>query len=196
MRIRDTNKVELVKQKAIGLFAAGGIEGFSMNKLAKACDISVATLYIYYKDKDDLIIQIAMEEGKRMHSITLKDFDPELPFADGLRLQWKNRAKFMMEHPLSMSFFEQLRSSTYHDKVMGSITGDFKEIMGKFTKNAIERGELMKLPVEVYWSVAFAPLYSLLRFNSTGTSLGGKPFTLNDKILWQTFDLVIKALKP
>lgn len=196
MRIRDTDKVKLVKQKAIELLVSSGFEGFSMNKLAKACNISVATLYIYYKDKDDLIIQIAQEEGRRMNEIILTDFDPEQSFADGLRLQWKNRAKFMLDHPMSMSFFEQLRTSTYHAQVMGSIFGDFKETMGKFVKNARKRGELAEMPVEIYWSIAFAPLYSLLRFNAQGTSVGGMPFTLNEKILWATFDRVLVALKP
>ena len=196
MRIRDTDKVELVKQKAIELLVNSGFEGFSMNKLAKACGISVATLYIYYKDKDDLIIRIAQEEGRRMNKVILTDFDPEQPFADGLRMQWKNRAKFMMDHPLAMSFFEQLRSSTYHDKVMGSITGDIKETMSKFFKNARKRGELAEMAPEVYWSIAFAPLYSLLRFNSQGTSIGGLPFTMNEKVLWATFDRVLIALKP
>ncbi len=196
MRIRDTDKVKLVKQKAIELLVSSGFEGFSMNKLAKACNISVATLYIYYKDKDDLIIQIAQEEGRRMNETILTDFDPEQSFADGLRRQWKNRAKFMLDHPYSMSFFEQLRTSTYHAQVMGSILGDFKETMGKFVKNARKRGELAEMPTEVYWSIAFAPLYSLLRFNAQGTSVGGMPFTLNEKILWATFDRVLVALKP
>ena len=58
MRSRDSVKVDLVKQKAIELLVRSGVEGFSVNKLAKACGISVATLYIYYRDKDDLIRKV------------------------------------------------------------------------------------------------------------------------------------------
>ena len=47
MRTRDTDKEQLVKQKAIELLVNDGLDGFSMNKLAKACDIAVATLDIY-----------------------------------------------------------------------------------------------------------------------------------------------------
>ena len=83
MRIRNEEKVQLVKQKAMEMVVSDGLEGFSVNKLAKACGISVATLYIYYKDKDDLITQIANEEAERMNETVLKDFDPELPYAEG-----------------------------------------------------------------------------------------------------------------
>ena len=55
MRTRDTDKEKLVIEKAIEQIVQDGFQGFSMNKLAKACNISVATLYIYYQDKDDLI---------------------------------------------------------------------------------------------------------------------------------------------
>ncbi|MGY0036846.1 hypothetical protein [Pedobacter sp. NJ-S-72] len=48
---------------------------------------------------------------------------------------------------------------------------------------------------EVFWSIAFAPLYSLVKFNNDGQSLGGRPFKMNDKMLWQAFDFVVKALK-
>ncbi|MBS1586397.1 MAG: TetR/AcrR family transcriptional regulator [Bacteroidetes bacterium] len=195
MRTRDADKEQLVKQKAIELLVADGFEGFSINKLAKACGISVATLYIYYKDKDDLIISIAIEESKRMSEATLKNFDPDMSFEAGLRNQWKNRYKYMMDNPQSMLLFEQLRSSTYHDKVFSSITHDFKEVMEKFMKNAVARGEVMKMPLEAYWSVAYAPLYSLMRFHNQGSSIGGKAFAISDKLVWQTFELVLKALR-
>ncbi|MBA3828444.1 MAG: TetR/AcrR family transcriptional regulator [Taibaiella sp.] len=195
MRTRDADKELLVKQTAIQMLVADGFEGFSMNKLAKACNVSVATLYIYYKDKDDLIIKIAIEEGKEMNDATLRNFNADMPFAEGLRRQWENRYKYMTEHADSLQFFDQLRSSTYQEKVFDNITHNFKEVLGQFVLNAEKRGEINKMAIETYWSVAFAPLYALIRFHNQGKSMGGKPFTISNKILWETFDLVLKAFK-
>ena len=72
---------------------------------------------------------------------------------------------------------------------------DFRMVMGKFIDNAVARGEIERLPIEVYWSIAFAPLYNLFNFHVLQRSLGGKPFALTEKVIWQTFDLVIKALR-
>ncbi len=195
MRTRDVNKEQMVKEKAMELVVSHGLEGFSMNKLAKACDISVATLYIYYKDKDDLITKIVTEEAHRMNDIVLSNFDPEVSFEDGLRQQWKNRARHMLEHPKAAMFVEVLRNTSYTDTVFTAVTAAFKEKMGRFMKNARANDEIDEMPMEVYWSVAFAPLYNLVRFHNEGRSIGGKKFVLNDKILWQTFDRVLKALK-
>jgi TetR/AcrR family transcriptional repressor of multidrug resistance operon len=195
MRIRNTDKVQLVKQKAIELIVKHGLEGFSMNKLAKECSISVATLYIYYKDRDDLILKIAIEEGALMGDAMIKDFDPEMLFEQGLRKQWENRYNYMVANPIMTLFFEQLRSSSYQQIFLSSFLKDFKLVMGKFMDNVIVRGEIDVMPFEVYWSVAFAPLYNLIRFENEGQSMAGKPFKMTDEILWKTFDLVVKALK-
>jgi TetR/AcrR family transcriptional repressor of multidrug resistance operon len=195
MRTRDIDKELLVKQKAIESIVNDGLEGFSMNKLTKACNISVATLYIYYKDRDDLIIKIAQEEGLRMAEAMLKDFDADASFEDGMRVQWKNRYKHMMDNPLIGVFFDQLRSSSYHAQFMETFKKNFEVSISKFMHNALERGEINEMPLEVYWSVAYAPLYSLIRFHNEGQSISGKPFKISDEILWATFDLVIKALR-
>ncbi len=195
MRTRNTDKEQLVKSKAIDLLLRDGLEGFSVNKLAKECGISVATLYIYYKDKDDLIMQIGQEEVKNMSAQMLEGFDPEAKFEEGLRVQWKNRAKCVLNNPKIAQLFEQLRTSTYHEAIMDAFKNEFKEHMGRFMKNAVDRGEILAMPVEVYWSIAYAPLYNLLRFHNEGRSLAGKKFVINDKIMWQTFDLVLRALK-
>ena len=68
--------------------------------------------------------------------------------------------------------------------------------MRQFVKNAIGRGELSPMPIEVFWSVAYAPLYNLIRFHNEGQSIGGKPFVLSDETMNQTLELVLKALKP
>jgi TetR/AcrR family transcriptional regulator, multidrug resistance operon repressor len=62
-------------------------------------------------------------------------------------------------------------------------------------KNAIQRGEINPMPIEVSWSVIYAPLYNLIRFHQIGKSISGSPFVLSEEILWQTFDLVLKAIK-
>jgi len=178
------------------MIVSDGLDKFTINKLAKACDISVATIYIYYKDKDDLITQVGIEEGRRMSEATLKDFDYNAGFEEGLRIQWRNRARFMMTNKTAQLFFEQLRSSSYQEQIFESIRRNFSDTLGKFMKKCIERKEINPMPIEVYWSVAFAPLYNLIRFHQEGKSLAGKKFKLNDKLIWQTFDLVLKALKP
>lgn len=196
MRTRNTDKEALVKQKAIELLVELGFEGFSMNKLAKACGISVATLYIYYTDKDDLIKQIGIETGKAFFGSALKGFDPEMPFSDGLRLQWENRIAYFKDNALNMHCWDVIRHSPHGEYVLRESHGNFRDVLRDFSKNAIARGELVQLPMEVFWSIAYGPIYTLLRFQAEGKSFGGKPFQFTEEMKEEAFTAVIRALTP
>lgn len=196
MRTRDSNKEEIVKQKAIALLVEKGIEGFSMNRLAKESSISVATLYIYYSDKDDLIKKIGIEIGKNFFDEMAKDFSPSMSFKEGLYKQWENRIRFAQSKPLEVSCWELLTHSSYGEYILEKSLLDFKIIMGSFFRNSVEKKELIPISKEIFWSVAYGPLYSLLRFERDGKNFGGGPFKLNKKTIDDTFELVLKALTP
>ncbi|MFC0321772.1 MULTISPECIES: TetR/AcrR family transcriptional regulator [Olivibacter] len=195
MRNRDIEKEQLVKQKAIELIGKGGLDYFSINKLAKECKISVATIYIYYKDKDDLISRLAAEQGETMADDLVRGLDPDAPFEQGLRTQWANRYWQMLNNQTLSLFFEQIRSTLYYNRFMGAFTEKAEPILGAFVQHAVDRGDIPNLPLEVYWSVAFGPLYGLVKFHNDGVSLNGRPFTLKEEMLWQAFELVVKAFK-
>ena len=73
----------------------------------------------------------------------------------------------------------------------------FFEAMKTFVHTAVKRKQLIKLPMEAYWSVAFAPLYQLIKFHTNGVGLGGSTkFVFTNKIMMQTLQAVIKALTP
>jgi len=196
MRTRDINKEEIVKQKAIEMIVTQGVEGFGMNRLAKECGVSVATLYIYYSDKEDLIRKIGIEIGQNFFEKMFDGFATNMSFRDGLRNQWENRIYFNLNFPQQTTCFELLRHSTYGDAILQEVTGKYKQMMTEFMVLAIERKELISVPYEVFWSIAYGSLYSLLEFHRDGKSMSGKSFVLNDKIKNEAFNLVLKALTP
>ena len=174
-----------------------GFDGFSMQKLAKAARVSPATIYIYWKDRDDLLLQLYAEVAAKMSETTLKDFHPGMSFHEGLKLQWNNRARWFLDHPVEAAFTEQVRFSPLHDRAQAASGSGYAEVMKAFVRGAIARKELVKVPVEVYWSIAFAPLYQLIKFHQHGKGMPGSgPFVLDDKLMHLTLELVLKALKP
>jgi len=195
MRIRDVNKEITIREKAIEMVVNHGFDGLSMHKLAKEAGVSVATIYIYFKDREDLLQQLYTEETKKMADATLVGFDPGCHFDEGLKVQWLNRMKHCLANPNSMSFIEQVKHSPLIDRSV--IDRTFIDAMSKFVHTAIDRNELIPLPMEIYWSIAFAPLYQLLKFHISPTSMPGRPpFSFDEKKINLTLQLVLKALKP
>jgi AcrR family transcriptional regulator len=196
MRPRDENKELLIRQKAIEMIVEHGVDGFGVNKLAKAAGVSPATIYIYYKDKDDLIVQLGIEVAGKMMDYSFKDFSPEMDFAEGLQIQWRNRMAYFINFPLEMEFIEIMRYTQYYEEATKTITKNFGSVLGPFMQNAIKKKQIVSLPFEVYWSIAFAPLYQLIKFHFQGRTYVNSTFKLSDELMLQTLQLVLKALKP
>ena len=195
--MRDPRKEKAIRDQALAMIVRHGFDGLSMHKLARAARISPATIYIYFQDREDLILRLYDEVSTRMFAATLEHFDPAMPFAEGLKVQWTNRARYFLKHPREMHFMEQIRFSPLHERAMQASDGRYKEVLKSFVKNAIQRKQLVAVPLEVYWSVAFAPLYQLVKFHMHGKGMPGTgPFSLDDKTMDLTLGLVLKALKP
>jgi AcrR family transcriptional regulator len=196
MRLRDENKIESIFDQALSMVVKVGFDGLSMQKLAKAAGVSPATIYIYFKDRDDLLLQLHKRERDKFFMFVMEGFDPEMDFATGLTVQWKNRAKYAIDHPDRAHFLEHFTFTPLHERCRHEKNPVFKQGMKRFLEKAIANQELVNMSIEVYWSVAFAPLYNLVRFHKAGFNMAGDPFVLTDEMLFQTLALVLKAVKP
>jgi len=196
MRTRDENKIEAIYREALEMVVNEGFEGLSMQKLARAAGVSPATIYIYFSDKEDLLLQLHKRELDKYFNYIMDGFDPEMDFATGMAVQWKRRAEYVIRHPNEGHFLEHFAFSPLLPKSMKLRDKRFSEMMHRFVTKAIQNKELVVMPFEVYWAVAFAPLYNLTRYHKAGMNLSGEKFQLTDEMLMQTLSLVLKALKP
>lgn len=195
MRIRDENKEAAIREKAIEMIVKDGFDGLSMQKLAKAANVSPATIYIYYKNREDLLNQLFIEVQAKFSEVALKGFNPDLRFEEGLWIQWKNRLRFILEFPDYFQFYEQFRNSpmiNHRDLKME----EFKESMRSFVRNAIKRKEMVKMEPEMFWAIAYGSFYSLVKFHLSEKTMMGNEFRITDAKLKQALKMVIKALKP
>jgi AcrR family transcriptional regulator len=195
MRTRDENKEWAIRVKAMEIIVDHGFDGLSMQKLAKAAGVSPATIYIYYKNREDLLNSLYNMVNQTFSEVALQGFDPELSLEEGLWKQWKNRMKFILEYPVYFRFFEQFRNSPLilHKGVKSDV---FKQSMHRFVANAIERGEMQKIEPEQFWALAYGSFYSLVKFHLQEKSMMNESYKLTDAKLKNLLKMVVKALKP
>lgn len=193
MRPRDQNKELAIRQKAIKMIVSEGFDGLSMQKLAKKAGISVSTIYIYFENREDLLNKLYIEVQDKFEKDALIGFSPDLGFESGLWLQWKNRLKNILENPLNFQFYEQFRSSP-HINNKDIKPALFRKQMTEFVANAVKNREIKDLAPEIFWSIAYGPFYTLVKFHLTQSTMSGKSFSLTEPCLKQTFELVLAAL--
>ncbi len=194
MRLRDESKELAIREKAIEMIVKEGFDGLSMKKLALAANVSPATIYLYFKNREDLLNQLYIGIHKAFEEETLRGFNPDMSFEEGLWLQWKNRMAYNIKYPHHIFFMEQFRTSPLinHKDIRGSV---FKESMALFFKNAVKRKEMVDVPAEIFWAIAYGPLYTLVKFHFNKKSIMGNKFVLTEQNMRQAFQVVIKALR-
>ena len=195
MRVRDENKEAAIREQAMEMIVEEGFDGFSMQKLAKAANVSPATIYIYYKNKEELLNNLYNTVNQTFAEVALENFDPNASLEDGLWLQWKNRMKFIQEYPTYFRFHEQFAHSPLiqHKDIQRS---EFKENMKAFVVNAIKRGEMAMMEPEMFWALAYGPYYSVMKFHLQGKSMMSSTYKVTDEKMKVLLKRVVKALKP
>ena len=173
-----------------------GLDGFSMHKLAASVGISVNTIYLNFKNREDLIIKVYQGVVEKMEQVLLEGFNKEMDFATGLKVQWRNRLQYFTKYPLHIEFTEQIRHLPIYEKVMQHQGKKFTATMGQFYEKAIKNNELIRIPLEIYWSLAYAPLFQLLKFHRQKKSITGKKFVLTETKFNQAFNRVLLSLTP
>jgi AcrR family transcriptional regulator len=81
------------------IFVTEGYEGVSMRRVAEQIEYSPTTIYLYFKDKSDLMFEICQETfaklRKQLEGLVKKDGDPLATLRRGLRAY----VEFGLKHP-------------------------------------------------------------------------------------------------
>jgi TetR/AcrR family transcriptional regulator, multidrug resistance operon repressor len=117
-------------------------------------------------------------------------------FADRLKKQWANRVNFALKYPKEVTCLEIIKHSRLGDNIVEDTVKEFRMAIEEFTRNAIKNKELRTIRMDVFWSIAYGPLYALLRFHEEVKIIGGRKFNLTKKAMDDALDLVVWALNP
>ena len=196
MRLKDDAKESLIREKAVELIVNEGLDGFNMKDLAKACGISASTIYVYFKNKEDLFYQLTLNLRIDLIKNSVQGLRNDMSFEEGLRLQWKNRFDYFIMHPLNVQAIEKLKYSQQLQKSTPSLIEAVRPDLGGFIENAIERGELAEIPFELYWAIGFAPLYLLIEFHIAKSSFANDIFSISEEIIEEAVKRICRALRP
>lgn len=88
-----------------------GFHGFSMKQLAQQAGVAAGTVYLYFKDKEDLIRQLHEQILMDVAECVFADHDTSRPLFEQYRQLWRSLWIFCIDHPdvvLSKDQFDHL----------------------------------------------------------------------------------------
>ena len=189
MRIKDDIKQEALFEATVKLVNEIGFASSSVSKIAKEANISPATIYVYYKNKEDLLVSTYLEIKKDIGRAVHEDFDDNLPIRDILQNVWFRMFDYTVRHSDYFQYTEQFSNSPYQSLV------DKREIEKYFDPviNVLLRGIEQKIIKNVDFEILTAFIfYPIITLSTMGVCQG---FELSEKNIETGFTLAWDAIK-
>src|SRR5580704_6496023 len=134
---KDENKTAQIFSATLKLVADMGVAGITMRQIASKAGIATGTLYIYFKDKDELINQLY--EDCRASSINayFNGYDPAKPFKTGFRKIWEN----ILTHKIANFDVAVFMEQCYHSPFISESTKEMSRHLLKPLYHLMDRGK-------------------------------------------------------
>jgi len=118
MRIKDDQKTEAIYKATLALIQQMGFGGITMAKIAKEAGIATGTLYIYFKNKEELINSLYLHLKRKEASDLFENVNLNDPLKVLLKQVFVNALKGMISASAEMVFMEQYYRSPYIEKAV------------------------------------------------------------------------------
>jgi AcrR family transcriptional regulator len=161
MRVKDELKQDALFNATIKLVNEIGFVSSSVSKIAREADISPATIYIYYKNKEDLLVSTYINIKQGISKAILKNFDDTLPIRDILSNLWLNMFHYIDAHPEYLQFSEQFSNSPYSSLVNSADVEKYFEPILKVLKRGIEQKIIKDVYPDILATFIFYPIMTL-----------------------------------
>ena len=143
MHQSETDMIERIFTATNDLMATVGLPNLSIHKIAKEAKISPGTIYLYFKNKDELLEQFARYIFKSFEETLEKDYDEKQSFFQRYRKMWWNIWHFLDQDPTRVANMGQ------YEFLPGFYTickeWETRGIWHRFCKKAVEAGEVCDL---------------------------------------------------
>ena len=179
MRIKDDEKVNRIYQAAIKVVNSDGFQGSSMSKIANEANVSAATIYLYFENKDDMIKKLFIDLKSKMGHSYFTENSNLSPSKGTFRTIWLNHYQYIMENQEEYDFLENFSNCPLIERVEKEFKLDYCPTFENLFDKSKSIGLIQNLNNDLLFSLLFSPInYMVKKSKSTE-----KPLNTNDLIL-------------
>lgn len=189
MKLKDDTKRLAIIDQTIDIVFDKGFSGIKMAGLARKVGISPSTIYVYFKNKEDLIVSISSEIIKNASEMSHKEVKESLPYKLKLKAIWLYWLNFGVNHNKEMSFLHQVKQSPYYDLIPKEI----KEEKVRLSNDLLSLGKKEGLIKALDNNILSAVIAAIMSEN-INLVLNGE-LELNQKDIDLMFSLLWDAIK-
>lgn len=190
MRTKDDKKQEALFLATITLVNDIGFAASSVSKIAKEAGVSPATLYVYFRNKEDLLVSTYVEIKKDIGAAMLEGFDEELPIHDIFHRVWNNTFMYAIENKEEFRYTEQFSNSPYSEKVDKLRLQESFVPLLRVIERGVEQKILKDVSMEMFGAFMIHPVMVLANpYHCTQFEADDESIDLAFKMAWDAVRL-------
>ena len=161
MRTKDDQKKEALFKATIKLVNEIGFAASSVSKIAREANVSPSTIYVFFKNKEDLLISTYLEIKHKL-AVTLRDdFNENLPIRDIIRGAWFSVFNFVSNNLEAYDYMEQFANSPYSSLVdKEALEKEYLPLINVIT-SGMEQKIIKKVDMNIISAFLFNPVSRL-----------------------------------
>ncbi|MEI7024078.1 TetR/AcrR family transcriptional regulator [Paenibacillus sp. y28] len=163
MRHKDETKSEAIFQATIELLNEIGFSDISISKIAKRANVSPATLYIHFENKEDMLAKLYFRVKEKMSRQLIVNLDESMSMEQLIGAMMRNLLHFVMDHREDFLFMEQISNSPLFDKLcLDDTKWMFKPLLA-YIEQGIQNGTLKQIHTFQLLSYCYFPVTLLAK---------------------------------
>lgn len=115
-RVKSNEKRIALLNATLNLVINKGFHDAPMSKIAKMAEVSPATIYIYFENKQDLINQLYLDVKASFSAEAFKNYDVNEPIQESFKQIWFNIANFKINEIEEANFLSQCDNTPMIDE--------------------------------------------------------------------------------
>ncbi|MFW9848057.1 MAG: TetR/AcrR family transcriptional regulator [Candidatus Thorarchaeota archaeon] len=167
MRTRDQAKYDAIVKASVNLTNELGFDGISISKIAKKAKVSPATIYIYFKNKEDLFTKIYSDIRGKMSHGALAGLSEGMTIEETFKSIWHNAFIFNLGHPEYLAYREHFERTTMMKNIRAEDFALFKTVDG-LLKRGVKEKTIKSLPLPILTAFSYVPIITLLNYHHAG----------------------------
>lgn len=190
MRVKDELKQEALLQATVKVVNEIGFASSSVARIAKEAGVSPATLYVYHKNKEELLVATYIAVKHKLGTALLNDFNADLPIRDILQQVWNNLFDFIRENRDLFHFAEQFSNSPFADLVDKSEVEQVFQPLVAVLQRGIEQKIIKNVHFDILAAYVFYPAFTLANQRlCSGFNMQGEDIETAFHLTWDAIKL-------
>lgn len=189
MKSKSPEKEAEIYRVVLDITMEEGLAGLKISKVAKQAGLAHGTVYIYFKNKKELINNLFQKTKQTATQILLSKDSLEGDFVSALRQVWEKYLLYLIHNQKEIHFMQQCINSPFLEEESKQLSNNFMLQMNAFFERGKQEQQIKAIHTELILSVFSGLAKELVQKINQGI------LVVDDTLLQNSFELCWSAVK-